>query len=230
MVSKINIDSNLYFFDEKSGIKLSEYINNSEMLTPSNVKYNLKEVAFILKKLHNSQIIFPNIFDPFKEMKRYEELINKEDGKFYEGYFELKKEVLKLKGVLKSFNIELVSCHNDTVPENFLKKGDNLFLIDWEYSGLNDPIWDLAAFSIESNLSDDEEKELLDYYFENSINSTIKIRMEVHKICQDFLWSIWTIFKEMNGVSFGEYGIKRLVSAQKRLEDLKLWINLTDME
>ena len=184
----------------------------------------------LLKKLHNSQIIFPNIFDPFKEMKRYEELINKEDGKFYEGYFELKKEVFKLKEVLKSFNIELVSCHNDTVPENFLKKGDNLFLIDWEYSGLNDPIWDLAAFSIESNLSDDEEKELLDYYFENSINSTIKIRMEVHKICQDFLWSIWTIFKEMNGVSFGEYGIKRLVSAQKRLEDLKLWINLTDME
>ena len=52
-----------------------------------------------------------------------------------------------------------------------MKKGDNLFLIDWEYSGLNDPIWDLAAFSIESNLSDDEEKELLDYYFENNINS-----------------------------------------------------------
>lgn len=134
LVSKINIDSNLYFFDEKSGIKLSEYINNSEMLTPSNAKYNLKEVAFILKKLHNSQIIFPNIFDPFKEMKRYEELINKEDGKFYEGYFELKKEVFKLKEVLKSFNTELVSCHNDTVPENFLKKGNNLFLIDWEYS------------------------------------------------------------------------------------------------
>ena len=54
--------------------------------------------------------------------------------------------------------------------------------------------------------------------------------MEIHKICQDFLWSIWTIFKEMNGVSFGEYGIKRLASAQKRLEDLKLWINLIDME
>ena len=160
MISTINIDSNLYFFDEKSGIKLSEYINNSEMLTPSNAKYNLKKVAVILKKLHNSQIIFPNIFDPFKEMKRYEELINKENGKFYDGYLELKKDVFKLKEILKSFNIELVSCHNDTVPENFLKKEDSLFLIDWEYSGLNDPIWDLAAFSIESNLSDDEEKEL----------------------------------------------------------------------
>ena len=199
------------------------------MLTPSDAKYNLKEVALILKKIHNSQIIFPNVFDSFKEMKRYEELINKEEGKFYDGYFELKKEVFKLKEILKSFDIKLVSCHNDTVPENFLKKGDNLFLIDWEYSGLNDPIWDLAAFSIESDLSVNEEKELLDYYFENNINSTIKIRMEIHKICQDFLWSIWTIFKEMNGVSFGEYGIKRLTNAQKRLEDLKLWINLTNM-
>ena len=47
LISTINIDSNLYFFDEKSGIKLSEYINNSEMLTPSNAKYNLKKVAVI---------------------------------------------------------------------------------------------------------------------------------------------------------------------------------------
>lgn len=116
-------------------------------------------------------------------MKRYEELINKEDGKFYEGYFELKKEVFKLKEVLKFFNIELVFCYNDIVLENFLKKGDNLFLIDWEYLGLNDFIWDLVVFLIEFNLLDDEEKEFLDYYFENSINLIIKIRMEVYKIC-----------------------------------------------
>lgn len=53
LVLKINIDFNLYFFDEKSGIKLFEYINNLEMLIFSNVKYNLKEVVFILKKLYN---------------------------------------------------------------------------------------------------------------------------------------------------------------------------------
>ena len=141
------------------------------------------------------------------------------------------KNVSVLEKFLQEDQAKKVLCHGDSYSPNFLlNEAGEMSLIDWEYSGLNDPIWDLAAFSIESDLSVNEEKELLDYYFENNINSTIKIRMEIHKICQDFLWSIWTIFKEMNGVSFGEYGIKRLASAQKRLEDLKLWINLIDME
>lgn len=123
--------------------------------------------------------------------------------------------------ILKKLQIELKPCHNDTVPENFLKNGDKFFLIDWEYSGMNDCIWDLAAFSIESNLTKEAEKKMLNYYFENDIDKNILLRMEIHKICQDFLWSIWTIFKEIKGVSFGEYGIRRFKNAKIRLEALK---------
>ena len=86
---------------------------------------------------------------------------------------------------------------------------------------MNDCIWDLAAFSIESNLTKEAEKKMLNYYFENDIDKNILLRMEIHKICQDFLWSIWTIFKEIKGVSFGEYGIRRFKNAKIRLEALK---------
>ena len=47
------------------------------------------------------------------------------------------------------------------------------------------------------------------------------LRIQIHKICQDFLWSIWTILKEAKGVSFGDYGIERYNRAIKLLGELK---------
>ena len=221
IVSKLKIDVELCYFDVQTGMKISEYIKNSKTITPEIAEENLKEVAMILKKLHTSKIKFSNIFDPFKEIIKYENLIKEEKGEFYSEYFEIRSKVFELKDILKKLQIELKPCHNDTVPENFLKNRDRFFLIDWEYSGMNDCIWDLAAFSIESNLTKEAEKKMLNYYFENDIDKNILLRMEIHKICQDFLWSIWTIFKEIKGVSFGEYGIRRFKNAKIRLEALK---------
>lgn len=51
-------------------------------------------------------------------------------------------------------NITVLPCHNDLVPENILIK-DRVYFIDWEYSGKNDILWELANFMIECRL--DEE-------------------------------------------------------------------------
>ena len=127
---------------------------------------------------------------------------------------------MKLKSKLEELNIELKPCHNDTVPENFIKSKKNIYLIDWEYSGMNDPLWDLAAHIIECGFEVEEEERFLNYYFESKIDREILLRIEIHKICQDFLWSIWTVLKEAKGVSFGEYGIKRFKNVELRLKGL----------
>lgn len=159
-VKELEIDANLLVFNEKTGVKITEYIENAQTLNPDTVIFYLEEVAKTLRKLHTSKIKFNNIFNPFEEMKKYEELSLKLDGKFYEGYEEVKKVVFSLKEKMKKLDIQLVSCHNDTVPENFIKSRNKLYLIDWEYSGLNDPMWDLAAISIESKLSKENEEKL----------------------------------------------------------------------
>lgn len=219
-ISKLKLDSKLIFFDDTSGIKISEYIVNAQTLNPIIAKDNLKETAHILKKLHTSDLKFNNKFDVFKEIENYEKLSIESNGVFYKDYKEVKKEVTKLKNKLEKLNIELKPCHNDTVPENFIKSKKNIYLIDWEYSGMNDPLWDLAAYIIECGFEVEEEERFLNYYFESKIDREILLRIEIHKICQDFLWSIWTVLKEAKGVSFGEYGIKRFKNAEQRLKGL----------
>ena len=221
IISDLNLDSKLIYLNKETGIKISEYIENAETLVPKTVRDNFEKVANILRKLHNSNIVFDNIFDSFSEMEKYEKLSIKENGKFYDNYENAKKDIFKLKEKLDNLYIELKPCHNDTVPENFIKSGEDIYLIDWEYSGINDPMWDLAAHSLESGFSKNEEKEFLSFYFPNGITKEELLRIQIHKICQDFLWSIWTILKEAKGVNFGDYGINRYRRAIKLMGELK---------
>ena len=221
LVSGLKIDSELIFFDEESGLKISRYIENAETLSPKTAKNYLENVAMLLKKLHSSNIKFENNFDVFLEIEKYEKIVVDKKGKFYNGYFKYKKEILKLKQEIENLKIEKVPCHNDTVPENFIKSDKEFYLIDWEYSGMNDPIWDLAAFSLESNLNKKEEEKLISFYYNENVTKEIIKRMKVNKICQDFLWSIWTLIKELEGVSYGDYGIKRYKNAVRGIKELK---------
>lgn len=87
--------------------------------------------------------------------------------------------------------------------ENFIKNDRNeIFLIDWEYSGMNDPMWDLSAHFLESGFSKKEEIIFLENYFNKNIKKEDFLRIECYKVLQDFLWSIWTILKEENGDNF----------------------------
>ena len=130
----------------------------------------------------------------------------------------MKEKVFQLENIMKDLEVELAPCHNDTVAENFIKSGDNnMYLIDWEYGGMNDPMWDLAAHSLENGFTEDEEELFLKLYFEGKIEEKYRKRILINKVYQDFLWSIWTKIKEAKGDDFGTYGIDRYNRAKTNL-------------
>ncbi|MGG5460747.1 phosphotransferase [Clostridium sp. B9] len=221
LAAKKGIDAKILFFDEESGVKIAELIEGAETLNPATAKKkeNMELVVGALRTLHNSELPMENRFDVFEKIEDYENIVKKVNGTLFEDYDETKERVLKLEETLKEYGMEIKPCHNDTVPENFVKDiNERMFLIDWEYSGLNDPMWDLAAHSIECDFSDDDEELFLDIYFNNLIEEKHKIRILIYKICQDFLWSIWTVLKEAQGDDFGTYGIDRYNRGKKNLD------------
>lgn len=221
-VNELGLDTDILYFNEEDGIKLSKYINNAETINPKTAKRedNMKEVTKILRKLHNSNVKFKNEFNVFDKIEEYEELLKNLKGKNFEDYFYIKDKVLRLKTILEKLGIENAPCHNDTVAENFVKDENRLYLIDWEYSGMNDPMWDLAAHSLECEFNEDEEELFLNLYFDYNVEEKYKTKIEIYKICQDFLWSIWTNIKEAKGDNFGNYGQERYNRARKNLNRL----------
>lgn len=218
---KLGIDTEILYFNEDTGIKISKFINNSETLSPRTAKIeeNMELTTSILRKLHNSNIKFENEFNVFDEIKKYELLLKQMNSYNFQDYEYVKDKVIQLDKILNQLGKDTKPCHNDTVAENFVK-GDNdrIYLIDWEYSGNNDPMWDLAAHIIECNFNEYEEEMFLQKYFETSnIEDKYLNKILIYKICQDFLWSLWTKIKEANGDDFGSYGIERYNRAKQNL-------------
>ncbi|CUO43378.1 phosphotransferase [Clostridium disporicum] len=219
--NKVGVDAELIYFNEDSGIKISKFIENAETLSPDAAKkqHNMELVSGVLRKLHNSTEVMNNNFDIYGKIEKYEELAKEANGKFFDDYYEVKEKVVYLSKVMNELDVELRPCHNDTIAENFIKSDNNrIYLIDWEYAGMNDPMWDLAAHCLENSFTEEEEELFLKLYFNGKVEEKYKKRVLINKIYQDFLWSTWTNIKEAKGDDFGTYGIDRYNRAKANIE------------
>ena len=207
LLKDLNLDVKNYLFDIESGIKVNEYIESAVTLDSTSIKTKFEKIAPILQTIHGSGKELRGEFAPFEEIKKYESLI---EGKVpYANYEAVRKEVFSLEKRLADLGIDKKSCHIDLVPENFIESPQGrMYLIDWEYSSMNDPMWDLAALFLESEFTNQEEEDFLTYYESDKIPvSREKIR--IYKILQDTIWSLWTVYKENQGADFGDYGVSR---------------------
>ena len=216
LLKDLNLDVKNYLFDIESGIKVNEYIDSATTLDSTSIKTKFEKIAPILQTIHASGKELRGEFAPFEEIKKYESLIQGEIS--YPNYEAVRESVFSLKEELEQIGIEKKSCHIDLVPENFIEGPDgHLYLIDWEYSSMNDPMWDLAALFLESEFTPDEEDSFLSYY-ESEQTPVSRKKIRIYKILQDIIWSLWTIYKEENGADFGDYGITRYNRAVKELQ------------
>lgn len=224
IVSELDLNSKCIYFDDISGIKISEYVKNSKNIAQTNPcsKENLKAVSNILKKVHNSSKTFNNSFDWKIELEKYEQIIKDLNGSFFSNYDDLKNKLINF----IQDNIEntiLVPCHNDTVPENFIvdNKGKT-YLIDWEYSGMNDPSWDVASYILESKLNEEAiEYLLIDYYDEFPSYSEI-MKIKCYMLAQDLLWMVWAMIRHYSGDDFLDYCCLRYERFQKNIKEIML--------
>lgn len=200
------------YFDEKTGIKFSEFIYKAEPINATSAKKeeNMKDIAGILKRLHKSNVIFENTFDFQKSVEKYEELIKETSTYIYHQYNEIKKKVFNIYDEIKDDNIKLCPCHNDLIPENIIKSGNGKFyLVDLEYSAMNDYLWDIASLFLECAFSQDDEELFLRIYFKRDIDEKVREKIFKYKILQNFLWSLWGRFKEAENEDLGTFGIDR---------------------
>jgi thiamine kinase-like enzyme len=220
LASEYGFYADILYFNEENGIKIVEMIPDAVTLTEEMVQRPeyMELTAEILRRLHNSNMPMDNRFDVFEKMDLYEQLMYEANGQPFVGFDDVKEKVMVLKEMYQRMNIPLTPTHIDPAPQNIVISNGKLFLLDWEYSGLNDPLWDVASHILESALSTAEEELFLSLYFEEKpLSVEIQQRIIMNKIFQDYLWTMWTIYKEAKGDNFGTYGIYRFNRAKQNL-------------
>ena len=215
LLKDLDLDVKNYLFDIEAGIKVNEYIESAITLDSTSIKTKFDKIAPILQTIHASGKELRGEFAPFEEIKKYESLI--EEKIPYANYEAVREEVFSLEKRLADLGVDKKSCHIDLVPENFIESPQGrLYLIDWEYSSMNDPMWDLAALFLESEFTRQEEEAFLSHY-DSEQTPVSREKIAIYKILQDTIWSLWTVYKEEQGADFGDYGVNRYQRAVKGL-------------
>ena len=195
---KMGVNPAIRYFNPSTGVKLADFVINAETLNGATIQRhdNMRKVADIYRKIHRSQVRLKNEFNIFQEIDKYDMLLQQVNATMYEGWQPVRRQVMALEGCLNNLGVELCACHNDAVPENFIKSEDGtLYLIDWEYSGVNDPMADFAALFLESDFSQENQDFLLKHYFQGDIPENTYAKIKCYQILWDYLWAQWTVIK-----------------------------------
>ncbi len=98
-----------------------------------------------LRQLHASGQVFPARFELFSMIDDYLRILSGKDVALPEGYHAVVAEAGAVRAALARNPAPLAPCHCDPLCENFLDTGETMWIVDWEYSGMNDPMWDWAT-------------------------------------------------------------------------------------
>jgi thiamine kinase-like enzyme len=93
----------------------------------------------------------------------------------------------------------------------------SLHLIDWEFSGMNDPLWDLGDLSVEAGFGAEQDRTMVEAYCGGCAPPALYSRLELYKAMSDLLWSLWGLIQYSNGNPSDDF----LPYAQGRLERCK---------
>lgn len=138
----LNITRKTFYFDEKTGIKILKFIDGDSLNHIE--EFNPKKVAELFNKLHSSNKLASMNYCPFNKLVSYKKEASSFVKKFDESFYEIFDLLMNKKVFLESQELKL--CHNDAQRSNIVFDGKDYYLIDYEFSMNNDPIYDVATF------------------------------------------------------------------------------------
>lgn len=193
LACRLGIDAELLYFG-KDGSKVSRYIENADTMSAvsMNLPENIRLAAGVFKRLHTCGSDTRVPFEVFDMAAGYEKIIAENHVGMFEDYAAVKDEVMRIKAAVDAGQeIVKVPCHNDPLCENWVRSGGRMYLIDWEYAGMNDAMWDLADLSIEAGYGREEDGMLLQAYLGKTPGRNEWEHFLASKLYVDYLWTLW---------------------------------------
>lgn len=202
-----NITDPVVYICPENGYKITEYIENAKTCNSEDLD-DVKRCMQYLKKFHDLNLQVNHSFDLFKQIEFYEELRGDEPS-IYRDYEITKRKIYELKTYIDAQPKQISLTHIDAVCDNFLMMDEQIFLIDWEYAGMQDVHVDVAMFAIYAMYDRKKIDKLISYYFQGETDFTVRMKIYCYIAICGFLWSNWCEYKRICGVEFGEYSLRQ---------------------
>lgn len=198
---------NILYLNPQNGYKLSEFLENTRNSEADDWEDVIKSMD-LLRKFHQEKLQVNHQFDIWKQIEFYENL--RDTPSAYKDFLITKENVLNLKQFIQDNIHQWSLCHIDANADNFLiNQQGKIFLIDWEYAGMQDPDLDIAMYAIYAGYNKQQFDKLIDIYYQDKCDKIIRYKIYAYAAVGGLLWSNWCEYKQSLGLDFGEYSLSQ---------------------
>jgi thiamine kinase-like enzyme len=187
--------------DPATGLMVTAFLEGTQTMSPALFRSRpgaARRAGEAFRKLHDSPARFNNRFELFAMIDEYLALLSTKTVTLPAGYHDAVREAEGIRAALAAHPLPLAACHCDPLCENLLDTGARMWIVDWEYSGMNDPMWDLGDLSVEGGFDAAQDDELLAGYFGGPVRPDQRGRMVIYKAMCDLLWTLWGLIQHAN--------------------------------
>lgn len=212
VIQNQNICDDVVYINPDNGYKITKFWVGARVCNPNNLQ-DLEACMKALRTFHSQNFKVAHTFDIFATICFYESLWDGTPSR-YRDYIKTKENVFRLQDYISTHAEPYCLTHIDAIPDNFLlipgpEGKEYVRLIDWEYSGMQDPHVDIAMFCIYSLYKRNQVDTLIDIYFQGNCSKQIRIKIYCYIAACGLLWSNWCEYKSHLGVDFGEYSLRQ---------------------
>jgi len=213
-------------------VTIVEYIPGTPLKNEDFLREDLLErIVRPIKIIHQSHVQLPRIFDPLKEVKDlYRKLVDL--GQVYPE-FNIPGTLSILEVLFSKLRIsprDFVACHNDLLADNFIlvqdreKYREPIYLIDWEYAGMNTPYYEMSDMFQEILVPRQIEEKILRIYWEDQEMEEHIFKTDLFKPFPDIYWFLWSLIQfNVSSIPFDyyNYGKPKYENALKNIQKLR---------
>lgn len=233
--SRAGVNVELLYFNPENGTMVTRYLEDS--ITMSVRAFRdlgaVGRAARAFRQLHQQSAPFHGPFELFSQLDRYLAVMEKLDAPIPADYRALEEEAQAVRRALCRWPLPSAPCHCDPLYENFLDTAERMYIIDFEYAGNNDPMWDLGDLSVEGDFTPEQDRTLMEAYFDKEPPKFDWARMVMYKALCDLLWSLWGVVQHANqnpADDFWAYAEARLARCRRLMETAEFTDHLKTVE
>ena len=203
IAKKLGIDDTFIHEDPAEGWKISRFIDGCVPFDYHNEDH-VRHAMELGRRLHDSGEKSEWSFDVYRDAVAIVELLGRKSYPSFPDREELGRNVGVLDAFVRADRVEPCLCHNDFYSPNFLVRGEEMYLIDWEYSAMSDYASDLGTFICCSDYSVDEARHVIELYFGRTPTDAEMRHCLAYVALAAYYWFVWALYKESTGDPVGE--------------------------
>jgi thiamine kinase-like enzyme len=191
----LGIAPDVVAFLEPEGYLITRFVPGIAIPVPEmGHRDTLRAVAPMLRSFHDSGPL-AGAFDCFRIGLKSAAIARGKGVKIPDAYTNAAARGAQIERAFSRSREPPVPCHNDLLNANFLRDGNRIWLLDWEYAGMNERFFDLGNFSVNNELDEAAEEELLIAYFGASTPRR-RARLALMKIMSDLREAMWGVVQQ----------------------------------